>query len=98
MATATTIYLTDKQRKGFFSRARKRKSSFSQEVRKALDFYLQLPPDVDLEDLETLAGEANASLARSIAKLDEAIATVERTRKELGHIDRRLDELAQDHL
>ncbi len=95
MATATTIYLTGKQRKGLFSRARRRRTSFSEEVREALDIYLELPADFDEEQFAALAREANASLDRSIARLDEAISRVRRTVKKLGQIDRRLDELAE---
>jgi hypothetical protein len=98
MATATTIYLTGKQRKGLFSRARRRKTSFSEEVREALDLYLDLPPDFDEEQFAALAREANASLSRSMARLDEAIAKVKMTVKKLGDIDRRLDELAERRL
>jgi hypothetical protein len=98
MASATTIYLTGKQRKGLFSRARKRKTSFSKEVRDALDLYLDLPPDFDEEKFASLAREANASLKRSIGRLDEAIGQVKMTVKKLGEIDRRLDELAERRL
>jgi DNA-binding transcriptional MerR regulator len=98
MATATTIYLTGKQRRGLFSRARRRRTSFSQEVRDALDLYLDLPPDFDEEDFAALAREANASLDRSIAKLDEAISRVKMTVRKLDEIDRRLDELAEKRI
>ena len=98
MASATTIYLTGKQRKGLFSRARKRKTKFSEEVRAAVDLYLELPPNVDWKDLQAVAQEANASLDRSNARLDEAIGRVRTTVKKLDEIDRRLDELAQDRL
>lgn len=89
MATATTIYLTDKQRKGFFKRARKRKSSFSKEVRKALDFYLDFPPDLDEQALAALVQEANASLDRSIAKLDETIAFCKKTMERINELEHR---------
>lgn len=98
MASPTTIYLSPQQRKRLFTRARKRKTSFSQELRSAVDFYLQLPPNIDAEDLEALAREANTSLSRSIAKLDETIARVKITVKKLDEIDGRLDELAEDRL
>jgi len=79
MATAspTTVYITPQQRKGLFARARKRKTSFSEELRNAVDLYLDLPEDVDEEGLSRLAREINASLDRSIARLDETIATLE---------------------
>ncbi len=92
--TPTTVYLTPKQRKGLFQKARRRKTSFSEELRAAADLYLQLPPEVGLNDLEALAKEASASLDRSNAKLDEAAARVQATIKKLDEIDRRLCELA----
>jgi hypothetical protein len=94
MTSPTTIYLSPKQRDGLFRRARKRKTKFSEELRAAVDLYLQLPPDVDLNDLEVLAREANASLGRSLTRLDEAIRVSRATVKRLDEIDRRLDELA----
>jgi hypothetical protein len=97
-ASPTTIYLSPTQREGLFRRARKRKTKFSDELRSAVDLYLQLPPDVDLKDLEALAKEANASLDRSNARLEEATARVKTTVRKLDEIDRRLDELAEDHL
>jgi hypothetical protein len=74
MATPTTVYISPQQRKGLFQRARRRRSSFSQELREAIDLYLDLPADFDKESLAALAKEANASLDRSIARLDEAIS------------------------
>lgn len=73
MATPTTIYLTPQQRKRLFTRARKRKTSFSEELRAAVDLYLDLPPELDRKALASLVREANASLDRSIAKLDETL-------------------------
>lgn len=74
MATPTTVYLTSKQRTGLLRRAKRRKTSFSEELRTALDLYLELPPDVDLAEFDALVKEANASMDRSIARMDEAIA------------------------
>lgn len=73
MATPTTIYLDPQQRKKLFTRARKRKTSFSEELRAAVDLYLDLPPGLDRRTLGLLVSEANASLDRSIAKLDETL-------------------------
>jgi hypothetical protein len=98
VASPTTIYLSPKQRQGLFRLARKRKTNFSKELRSAVDFYLQLPPDVDLKDLEALAREAHASLDRSNARLDDAVARVKLTVKRLNAIDERLHELAQERL
>ncbi len=89
MARATTIYLTAKQREGLFRRARKRRTSFSEEVREALDLYLDLPADFDKESLATLAKEANASMDRSIAKLDEAIASCRKIMERIDELERR---------
>ncbi len=89
MASATTIYLTGKQRKALFSRARRRKTSFSEEVREALDLYLELPADFEKESLATLAKEANASLDRSIQKLDEAIASCRKAMERIDALERR---------
>ena len=73
MATPTTVYITPRQRKRLFQRARRRKTSFSDELRTALDLYLDLPPDFDAEAFAALVREANASMDRSIAKLDETL-------------------------
>ena len=89
MASPTTIYLTPRQRKGVFARARRRKTSFSEEVRQALDFYLDLPPDFDEEAFGMLVREANASMKRSIARLDDAIAVSHRTMERISQLERR---------
>ena len=78
MATPTTVYINPKQRKRLFQRARRRKTSFSEELRAALDLYLDLPPDFDAEAFAGLVREANASMDRSIAKLDETLTFLER--------------------
>jgi hypothetical protein len=81
MATPTTVYISPKQRKRLFQRARQRKTSFSVELRAALDFYLDLPPDFDERAFGALVREANASMDRSIAKLDETLAFLEKFRE-----------------
>jgi hypothetical protein len=93
MATPTTVYITPQQRKRLFQRARRRKSSFSEELREAIDLYLDFPADFDKESLAALAKEANASLDRSIAMLDAMSERVRTTGRKLAAIDRRLDEL-----
>jgi hypothetical protein len=93
MATATTIYITPTQRKGLFARARRRKSSFSAELRAAVDFYLELPADFDAKAMDTLAQEASETADRSIRRLDEAILGLKATLKKLDKVDGRLDEL-----
>lgn len=93
MATATTIYLDERQRKRLFQRAKRRKSSFSEELRAAVDLYLDFPADIDKESLALLAAEANASLTRSLAMLEAMSQRVNATGRKLAEIDRRLDEL-----
>ncbi|MGA2074125.1 MAG: hypothetical protein ABSH52_11540 [Terriglobia bacterium] len=78
MATPTTVYITPQQRKRLFQRARRRKTTFSDELRSALDLYLDLPPDFDAESFAALIREANASMDRSIAKLDETLTFLEK--------------------
>jgi len=62
---------------------------FSEELRKALDLYLDLPPGFDKESLATLAKEANASMDRSIARLDDAIAFCRKTMEGIRKLERR---------
>jgi len=91
MATATTVYLTPKQRRGLFARARKHKSTFSEELRAALDVYLDLPDEVDAKALESMAREAKASAERSIARLDATIDLLKATTQRLDTFQRRVD-------
>ena len=81
MATPTTVYISPRQRKRLFQRARRRKTSFSDELRTALDLYLDLPSDFDAEAFAALVREANASMDRSIARLDETLTFLERFRE-----------------
>jgi hypothetical protein len=90
-ATATTIYLTPKQRKGLFARARRHKSTFSEELRSALDMYLDLPDDVDAEALDLLAREAKAAAERSAARLDATIELLNSTARKMDEFQRRID-------
>lgn len=76
MATAL-IHLDDKQKRRLKLRARKVGRSFSQEVRNAIDLYLDFPVESE-KDLEALAREAKESADRSIKRLDETIAYVNR--------------------
>ena len=93
MASPTTIYITPRQRKGLFARARKRKTSFSDELRSAVDFYLDQPVDFDPKELELLAREAKASAERSVARLDVMISRVNETVQHLDEFQRRIDGL-----
>jgi hypothetical protein len=98
LLSAEKVHLTDKQRKALFSRAHMRRTSFSEELREAIDLYLDFPPDFDKESLAALAKEANASLNRSIAKLDAMSDRVRTTGRRIDKIDRRLDELTQNRI
>jgi flagellar biosynthesis chaperone FliJ len=89
MASPTTVYIDPQQRKRLFQRARRHNSSFSEELREAIDLYLDFSSDYDKESLAALAREANASLNRSIAKLDDAIAHSKRTMDKLHELERR---------
>lgn len=76
MATAL-IHMDPKQKARLARRAKLRGRSFSQEVRNAVDLYLELPVQNE-EDLQALAREAKESAERSIARLDETIAYLDR--------------------
>ena len=75
MATAL-IHFDDKQKRRLAQRAKLRGKSFSQEVRDAVDLYLDLP--VEKEELSTMARAANRSADRMIKKLDDTILYVGR--------------------
>lgn len=85
MPSPTTIYITPNQRKKLFSRARKHGTSFSEELRSAVDFYLGLPEDFDPQMLAGLAREANKALDRSLAQLDETLAFLAAHRAKPGN-------------
>ena len=93
MVSAMKVHLTDKQRKALFSRARRHGASLSAEVRKAIDLYLDFAPEIDKESIVALAKEANASLNRSIARLDEAIDSCRRASERIDESDRHLRRL-----
>jgi len=80
MATAL-IHLDPKQKARLTRRAKKRGLSFSQEVRNAVDLYLDLPADE--EQLRLLARAANESVGRSLKRLDETIAYVDKILKSM---------------
>ena len=75
MATAL-IHLDPKQKARLTRRAKQRGRSFSQEVRNAVDLYLELPANKE-DELRLLARAANESARRSIKRLDETIAYVD---------------------
>lgn len=80
MATAL-IHLDAKQKARLTRRAKKRGRSFSEEVRNAVDLYLDLP--VEEDELNLLARAANEAGGRSVKRLDEAIAYLDRILKDL---------------
>jgi hypothetical protein len=79
MATAL-IHFNDKQKRRLTARAKLRGKSFSQEVRDAVDLYLDVPVETEAE-LANLAREANRSADRMIKKLDDTISYVDRVLK-----------------
>lgn len=81
MATAL-IHLDAKQKARLTRRAKKRGRSFSQEVRNAVDLYLDLPVEGE-EELSLLARAANESASRSVKRIDETIAYLDRILKGL---------------
>jgi plasmid stability protein len=80
MATAL-IHLDAKQKARLTRRAKKRGRSFSEEVRNAVDLYLELPGEEN--ELNLLARAANESAGRSVKRLDEAIAYLDRILKDM---------------
>ena len=71
------IHFDPKQKQRLAQRARSRGKSFSQEVRDAVDLYLTLPVETEVE-LSGLATAARRSAERSLRHLDNAIAAVDR--------------------
>lgn len=82
MATAL-IHFDEDQKRRLTRRARLRGKSFSQEVRDAVDLYLSVPVESELE-LSAMAREANLAACRMIKRLDKTIANVDRTLKQAG--------------
>ena len=74
---AALIHLDPKQKRRLTMRAKKRGKSFSQEVRDALDLYLEIPVETE-DQLKTLARMASESADRSIARLDDTVAYLDR--------------------
>ena len=81
MATAL-IHFDPKQKARLARRAKQRGRSFSQEVRNAVDLYLDLPVENE-EELNLLTRAARDSAGRSIKRLDETIAYVGRILKDM---------------
>jgi len=81
MATAL-IHMDSKQKARLAKRAKLRGKSFSQEVRDAVDLYLDIPVGEE-EELAALAREAKRAADRMIKRLDETISNVDRTLKQI---------------
>src|SRR5205823_56033 len=79
MATAL-IHMDPVQKQRLARRAKLRGKSFSQEVRDAVDLYLDLPVEYE-EELRGLAKAANQAADRMIKNLDETVAYVDRILK-----------------
>jgi hypothetical protein len=75
MATAL-IHMDPKQKKRLMQRAKLRGKSFSQEVRDAVDLYLDIPLETQ-EELKALATEANRSVDRMVRILDTTSAHID---------------------
>ena len=75
--SATTIYLDEGQRKKLFKLAESRNSSFSSEIRTAIDRYVeQSESSLSEEEARLLVHQANESIDRMAKALDEAHKTV----------------------
>jgi hypothetical protein len=79
MATAL-IHMDARQKQRLTRRAKLRGKSFSQEVRDAVDLYLDVPVESEAE-LRGLAKSANHAADRMIKNLDETISYVNRVLK-----------------
>ena len=64
-------------------RARLRGTSLSEKVRDAVDFYLEIPEEIQ-DELQEVAVEANRAADRMLKRLDETIARVDRVRLEMN--------------
>ena len=75
--SATTIYLDEKQRKKLFKLAEARNSSFSSEIRTAIDRYVgQTELAFSEDEAQLLVHQTNERIDRMAKVLDEAHKTV----------------------
>ena len=74
------VHFHPRQKQRLTRRAQQRGRSFSQEVRNAVDLYLELPPEA-VEEFEGLAAAARQSIDRTLARLDDAISSVDEVLK-----------------
>jgi len=77
---AALIHLEPRQKARLAKRARLRGNSFSKEIRDAVDYYLEIPPE-QADQIGELARAANLAADHIITNLDDAIAAVRRVRK-----------------
>lgn len=85
---SASVHLSLRLRRQLAKRARISGKSVSEEMRNAVDFYLQLPFREEKE-LRTLLRLASRSADRSIRKLDETIYYVKRALKRQANARRR---------
>jgi len=78
--TTALIHMDPVQKRRLARRAKLRGKSFSQEVRDAVELYLDLPVENEAE-LRGLAKAANHAADRMIKNLDETIAYVDHVLK-----------------
>jgi predicted DNA-binding protein len=81
--SAALIHFAPEQKARLARRAKQRGRSFSQEVRNAVDLYLDLPVENE-EQLALLARAAHDSATRTVKRLDETVAFVDRVLKSMG--------------
>ena len=80
--SATTIYLNEEQRKRLFKLAKGHKSSFSSEIRTAIDRYVeQTESAVSEEEARLLVRQASESIDRMSKALDDAHDAISRILK-----------------
>jgi hypothetical protein len=79
---ATLVHIKPEQKRRLVRKARRRGTSVSQEMRNALDFYLELPEDHN--ELAELAAAARRATERMIERLDETLVVTNRTLRRWG--------------
>jgi hypothetical protein len=84
------VYISSRHRKRLLARARVGKTSVTEQIRRAVDLYLEFPSDFEKEFLELLMRDVNASLDRSLACLDKTLARLKKTTRKLDAIAVRL--------
>ena len=72
----TTIFVDPKLKADMERHARRRRTSFSEELREAMAFYLAAGGKPDLELLASVAAEANRAADHALATLDHTHKTV----------------------